>query len=100
MIGTMGLTVKALKKEPFSGSHHGMRYYLNSSGDTLNVWIYPEPWSFEQTPDENKTYRAFSFDQNGLDDAIAWINESWEQDQEKWEQISKNKMKIFLTSSS
>ena len=59
MIATMGLTVKALKKEPFSGSHHGMRYYLNTSDDTLNVWIYPEPWCFEQTPEEDKTFTPF-----------------------------------------
>ena len=27
MISTLGLSIKALKKEPFSGSHCGMRYY-------------------------------------------------------------------------
>lgn len=96
MIATMGLTIKALKKEPFSGSHHGMRFYLNSSDDTLNVWIYPEPWCFEATPEEDKTYKGFPFTQEGLDDAIAWINESWSSDQDHWEQMEKDKMKKLL----
>jgi hypothetical protein len=96
MIATMGLTIQALKKEPFSGSHHGMRYYLNSSGDTINAWIYPEPWCFEQTPEESRTYHAFPLTQDGLNDAIDWINASWEEDRAKWKQIDKDKMKILL----
>ena len=96
MISIMGLTVKALKKEPFSGSYHGMRYYLNTSDDTLNVWIYPEPWCFEQTPEEDKTYKDFSFTQEGLDDAITWINESWSTNQDYWEQMEKDKMRNLL----
>ncbi len=96
MIATMGLTVKALKKEPFSGSHHGMRYYLNTSDDTLNVWIDPEPWCFEQTPEEDKIYKDFPFTQEGLDNAIAWINESWTSNQDHWEQMEKDKMKKLL----
>ena len=54
MISTIGLNIKALKKEPFSGSHHGMRYYLRTEGDTLSAFLYPEPWSFERTPEEEK----------------------------------------------
>ena len=44
-----------LKKEPFSGSHNGMRYFMNGddgkNSTTFTVWIYPEPWCFEQTPE-------------------------------------------------
>ena len=47
-----------LKKEPFSGSHNGMRYFMNGddgkSSTTFTVWVYPEPWCFEQTPEEEK----------------------------------------------
>lgn len=97
MIATMGLTLKALKKEPFSGSHHGMRYYLNSSEDGLNVWIYPEPWCFEQTPTEDKICKHFSFDQEGLDSAIDWINETFKSKQEEWELAEKTKMQKLLS---
>ena len=36
-----------LKKEPFSGSHHGMRYFFRGddgkNSTTFTVYIYPEP---------------------------------------------------------
>ena len=45
-----------LKKEPFSGTHHGMRYFFRGddgkSSTTFTVFIYPEPWCFEDTPEE------------------------------------------------
>lgn len=60
MISTIGLNTKALKKEPFSGSHHGMRYYLCTKDDVLSVFLYPEPWSFERTPDKEKEKKRLS----------------------------------------
>ena len=62
-----------LKKEPFSGSHHGMRYLMNGddgkNSTTFTVWVYPEPWCFEQTPDEEKA-PSFPFRKKG------WIRRS------------------------
>ena len=44
MIKVIGLNIKVLKKEPFSGSHQGMRFFMRAEDDTLHVWVYPEPW--------------------------------------------------------
>ena len=52
MIKVIGLNTKVLKKEPFSGSHHGMRFFIRAENDILHVWVYPEPWCFEQTSDD------------------------------------------------
>ena len=30
MIKVIGLNTKVLKKEPFSGSHHGMRFFMRA----------------------------------------------------------------------
>ena len=38
MIPTLGLSLKALKKEPFSGSHCGMRYYLTTSDGGVTIY--------------------------------------------------------------
>ena len=38
MLPTLGLSIKALKKEPFSGSHCGMRYYLTTGGVDRDHW--------------------------------------------------------------
>ncbi len=52
-----------LKKEPFSGTHHGMRYFFRGddgkSSTTFTVFIYPEPWCFEDTPKKRKNKRHF-----------------------------------------
>ena len=64
MISILGLSVKALKKEPFSGSQGGMRYYIAASGDSLAAYVYPEPWCFEATPDGQKEKKEFPFSQD------------------------------------
>lgn len=85
MVSTLGLSIKALKKEPFSGSHCGMRYYLILADDKLAVYVYPEPWCFEATPEDQKEKNDFPFSQEGLDAAVAWINERFETERERWE---------------
>ena len=53
MIDKKLIPVSGLKKEPFSGSHNGMRYLFRGddgkASTTFTVFIYPEPWCFEQT---------------------------------------------------
>ncbi len=96
MIPTLGLSLKALKKEPFSGSHCGMRYYLITENDTLIAYFYPEPWCFEATQDDQKEKKEFPFTQEGLDEAISWMNQRYESDRDNWERISKEQMRILL----
>lgn len=96
MISTSGLCIKALKKEPFSGSHHGMRYYLTAKDDVLSTFIYPEPWAFNKTPDAKKERQDFPFTQEGLDEAIAWLNQSFESRRSHWELKERDKMKALL----
>ena len=96
MISTIGLNIKALKKEPFSGSHHGMRYYLRTEGDTLSAFLYPEPWSFEKAPAEEIEKASFPFSEEGMDAAIAWLYEQFEQQKERWLTASKDAMHTVL----
>ena len=70
-----------LKKEPFSGTHHGMRYFFRGddgkSSTTFTVFIYPEPWCFE-----------------GMDEAIAWLFERFETEKSKWLNANRDAMHI------
>ena len=56
MIDKRLVPYSGLKKEPFSGSHNGMRYMMRSDNGrdstTFTVFVYPEPWCFEQTPED------------------------------------------------
>ena len=87
-----------LKKEPFSGSHHGMRYFMNGddgkSSTTFTVWVYPEPWCFEQTPDEEKESATFPLSDEGMDQAVDWLKERYETEKERWTKASQNMMHI------
>ena len=96
MIPTIGLSIKALKKEPFSGSHCGMRYYLNAKDDMLYAYIYSEPLCFEATPDDQKEQKDFPFTQDGLNAAVDWLNAIYEERRVQFNKAEKDKMKHFL----
>lgn len=80
MIDKKLIPVKGLKKEPFSGSHFGMRYYFcaDDTKENFLVFVYPEPWSFEKTPDEQKTQNTFPITEDGMDAAISWLLEQYD----------------------
>lgn len=78
MIEAIGLSILFLKKEPYTGSFHGMRYRLSKNDDQLKACIYPEPYCFEATKEEEKTWKDFDFSPEGLHAALAWIEESYE----------------------
>ncbi len=96
MIDKKLIPVSGLKKEPFSGGHHGMRYYFQADEgkETFSVFIYPEPWSFEQTPDEEKQSMSFPMSEEGMDSAIIWLFEMYESQKENWDNAEKNCMHI------
>ena len=98
MIDKRLIPVGGLKKEPFSGSHNGMRYFFRSDErkETFSVFIYPEPWSFESTPEEEKQSASFPMTDEGMDEAIAWLLEMYESQKEKWRNAEKNCMHIIV----
>ena len=63
MIDKRLVPFSGLKKEPFSGSHQGMRYLLAADNGrdstTFTAYVYPEPWCFEETPDDEKESASF-----------------------------------------
>lgn len=85
-----------LKKEPFSGSHHGMRYLLagddGKNSTTFTAYVYPEPWCFEQTPEDQKESATFPLSEEGMDQAMAWLNERFETEKKRWLQAAQDTM--------
>lgn len=73
------LPLNFVKKEDFTGSHKGMRFLLHqeSVGEEkkLKVYVWSEPFGFEATPEEKKLSELFAFSEEGLEQAIAWMNE-------------------------
>ncbi len=83
--------------EAFFGSFHGMRYRLASDpfkrlrpdesteGMGLIATIWPEPWSYASTDPEKMTSAHFDFSEEGYEQAVAWLNEQYENDRERWD---------------
>lgn len=83
MIDLTGLvSIPFLKKSRFTGSCCGMRYQLQKGdgeeGPVLSATIWPEPYNWETTADEKKHSRDFSFDTEGISEAVAWLNQEQE----------------------
>lgn len=83
------LSMEYLKKTEYTGCHRGMRYRLEGaaggSGEkVLRCTVWPEPFSFAATPDEEKESAEFSFDEDGVTDAVAWMNDRLSAGKEKW----------------
>ncbi len=88
------LSMEYLKKTEFTGCHQGMRFRLEKhskeDGTELLVTIWPEPFNYFSTPEEQKERNAFSFDEDGVVDAIAWMNDKLFEEKEKWDNAPSN----------
>ena len=88
------LSMEFLKKTEFTGSHQGMRYRLEGTvreeGKKLLVTVWPEPYNYVTTPEEKKQRAEFSFDEDGVTDAVAWMNDRLFEDRERWQDSSRH----------
>uniref|UniRef100_UPI004056D080 GNAT family acetyltransferase n=1 Tax=Agathobacter sp. TaxID=2021311 RepID=UPI004056D080 len=78
----------------YTGSYKGMRFRMRKQeseekGKYLEVIIYPEPFCFEATPEEEKQAQEFPFTDDGFDEAVAWMNQEYEARKERWERAAK-----------
>ncbi len=88
------LSMEYLKKSEYTGCHQGMRYRLEgvSQGEVkkLKVTVWPEPFNFFSTPQEQKQSELFDFEEDGVLDAIAWMNDRLFEEKEKWDQAAEH----------
>ena len=89
------LSMEYLKKTEFTGCHKGMRYRLEKAegedGETrLKCTVWPEPFNYFKTPADKKESELFFFGEDGVVDAVAWMNDRLFQEKEKWEHAFDN----------
>ena len=85
---------KSLKKMPYSGSYHGMRYYLTVEDDVLKTYVYPEPFCFEKTPEEQKIFKEIPYDDTAADAAVEWLEVLYEECRSEWEEAERNQFRF------
>lgn len=89
------LSMEYLKKTEFTGCHQGMRYRLEGvegeDGEKkLRVSVWPEPFNFFSTPEETKESECFDFCEDGVVDAVAWMNDRLFLEKDKWDHAKEN----------
>lgn len=88
------LSMEYLKMTEFTGSYRGMRYRLERAsgedGTKLKATVWPEPFNFFTTPAEEKMSEIFDFDEDGVSDAVDWMNDRYEAERGRWEQAPQN----------
>ena len=84
-----------LKKEKYTGSCKGMRFRMEKfekEGEetpVLRVSVWPEPYSFDCTPEEEKQFLECTFDADGIAKGADWINERYEAELPRWKKVSR-----------
>lgn len=83
------MPINYLKKEKFTGSYQGMRYRMEKreqEGEEtcLAVTVWPEPYGYDATPEEQREEKLFSFDADGIAQGVEWINQRYEAEGERW----------------
>jgi len=83
------MPISFLKMEKFTGSYEGMRYRMEmvkkpadeaagtAEETVLKTTKWPEPFAFDHTPEEQKVSAEFSFNEAGIEAAVAWLNDEW-----------------------
>ena len=74
--------------------YQGMRYRLEGvngeDGKQLKVTVWPEPFNFFTTSEEEKESSLFDFDEDGIVDAVAWMNNCLFEGHDKYQNASDN----------
>jgi len=72
-------TLALVKKECFCGSFGDMRYRLCKEEEKLCASVYPEPYCWEATPEEQKQSEYFDLSDEGIEPAVAWLNQKYKE---------------------
>lgn len=81
--------IQFFKKEAYTGSMKGMRYRVAKEEEEFSAVVYPEPYCYEATPEEQKIKASFPFTEEGRGQAVDWINEQHEKNRPAWEKAER-----------
>ena len=81
-----------MKKTEFTGCHQGMRYRLEGAAGAegeklLRCTVWPEPFAFSRTPEEKKEAAEFPFGEDGVAEAVCWMNRMLSEKKEMWDML-------------
>ena len=69
------ISINYIKLKPYFGSFNGISFAFKKNEEILEAYLYPAPFSFDNTPDEKKLKSEFEFSEEGYAEAVAWMND-------------------------
>lgn len=69
------LSISFLNKLPYKGSYNGKRFMFKKEEDKLNVYVWKDLFSFENTDKSEITVKEFTYDKDGIEKGIDYIEE-------------------------
>lgn len=82
------LSLEFLKKSEYTGCSDGMRYRIEKvekeEGKMLKATVWPEPLNYLMTPEEDKRSDEFAFSEDGVEDAVRWMNNIYFEERERF----------------
>lgn len=80
MIDLTGIVgIPLLKKSRFTGSDAHMCFMLEKRSEDdvtrMAAVVWPGPYCYDSTPEDVKTTEFFEFSEDGLKQAVEWMNE-------------------------
>ena len=89
------MPINFLKKEKFTDSYQGMRFRMEKTeaeGEEkpkLGVCVWPEPYGYDATPEEEKEKILLEFDADGIAKGVDWLNEQFVSQAGRWKAVSR-----------
>lgn len=90
------MPVNFLKKEKYTGQLPKACVFawekFEKEGEetpVLRVSVWPEPYSFDCTPEEEKQFLECTFDADGIAKGADWINDGMRQELPRWKKVSR-----------
>ena len=69
------ISINYIKLQPYYGSYNGISFAFIKKDANLEAYLYPAPYCFEATPEEDKLKAEFEFGEEGYTQAVAWMND-------------------------
>lgn len=88
------LSIPFLKRAAFTGSYEGMRYSLKAvkkeEEQVLEAAAWEGPYAGACVPEEKKEKIEISCSEEGIQQAIDWLNQHWEAEPNRWKKAKTN----------
>lgn len=76
----------AVLKASFQGMRYQVERWQQDEETVFRATVWPEPFCFEKTAEEQKEYHTFPYTEEGLEAVYDWLCKQSDDERDRWEQ--------------